>query len=168
MKYFRQRAMTLLELLATMLLIMITAAYAVPSFSQLTETNRQRALQEKLLYHLQSARSRAVLQGKRLEICGSTDGQQCNSAWNAGWILRVANTEEVIASETLNQQKATLYWRGPRDSVLFRHDGQTPLSNGRFYLCHDGKVVWQLVINRQGRIRHTSATENRTDAYRCS
>ncbi|VXD02534.1 Tfp pilus assembly protein FimT-like protein [Pseudomonas sp. 8Z] len=167
MNHSRQRAMTLPELLTLVLLVAITAIYAVPSFSQWVEASKHRTLQETLWHHLQSARNRAVLQGQALEICPLSDNQQCGSDWNQGWILRMPASAEVLAVEQADTNDATLHWRGYQQRILFHRSGQTPSSNGRFYLCHDSNVVWQLVISRSGRIRQTSDAENQDEAYRC-
>lgn len=167
MTFSHQRAATLLELLTLILLLTIIGVYAVPSFNRWIEINRQQSLQDKLFHHLQSARSRAVLQGQTIEVCASSDGMQCDNAWHKGWILRLPDTEEVLAVEKSEQPNATLHWNGYKDRLLFRRNGQTPSSNGRFYLCHENNVMWQLVISRSGRVRHTSTAENMAEAYRC-
>ncbi|WP_252272652.1 GspH/FimT family pseudopilin [Pseudomonas subflava] len=167
MDNFRQRAVTLPELLSVVALLALMNTYALPSFSQWVTKNEQQSLQESLLHHLRTARSKAVLQERTLEICASTDGLRCIGEWNKGWILRVAKTEEVLAVEQLSLKDSALHWHGYRERILFRRDGQTPLSNGRFYLCHGNKVAWQLIISRQGLARRGSDKENQAAAYRC-
>ena len=55
--------------------------------------------------------------------------------------------------------------------VQFLDFGLTPqdtASNGRFFMCRDGAIDWQLVLNRQGRLRRSSTQENREQDHRCA
>jgi type IV fimbrial biogenesis protein FimT len=163
-----QRATTLPELLVTLALLALLSTYAVPSFAKWITSNKQKMLREKLLYSLQIARTQAVLKSRSMELCGSTDALDCDENWHKGWILRVAASKEILAAEQLHQVDLPLRWKGSGDRILFRNNGQTPMSNGRFTLCEDdGNLLWQLIISRQGRIRQATAKENLVEAHRC-
>ncbi|WP_417705815.1 GspH/FimT family protein [Pseudomonas sp.] len=163
-----QRATTLPELLVTLALLALLSTYAVPGFAKWVTSNKQRMLREKLFHSLQMARTQAVLKSRSMELCGSTDALDCDGNWHKGWILRVAASKEILAVEQLHQVDLPLRWKGSRDRIVFRDNGQTPLSNGRFILCEDdGKLLWQLIISRQGRIRQGTARENLDEARRC-
>ncbi|PIA71862.1 GspH/FimT family pseudopilin [Pseudomonas sediminis] len=168
MRNSRQRAITLPELLITLALLTLLSAYAVPSFAIWVASNKQQTLREKLLHSLQMARTQAVLKNRAMEFCGSADALDCDGNWHKGWILRAAANKEILAVEQLSQVDLPLRWKGARDQLVFRSNGQTPLSNGRFILCDDdGKLLWQLIINRQGRARPATAKENLSEAHRC-
>lgn len=163
-----QRATTLPELLVTLTLLALLSAYAVPSFAKWVTSNKQQTLREKLLHGLQMARTQAVLKSRTMELCGSANLFDCDGNWHKGWILRVASSKEILAAEHLPQLDLPLRWSGARDELVFRNNGQTPMSNGRFILCdEDGKLLWQLIISRQGRIRPATAKENLNEAQRC-
>ncbi|MFT0625176.1 GspH/FimT family pseudopilin [Ectopseudomonas guguanensis] len=163
-----QRATTLPELLVTLALLAILSAYTVPGFAKWITNNKQQILREKLTHSLQMARTQAVLKSRTMEFCGSADALNCDGNWHKGWILRVAASKEILAVEQLSQVDLPLRWKGARDQIHFRDNGQTPLSNGRFILCDDdGKLSWQLVISRQGRVRQATAKENLNESHRC-
>lgn len=168
MRNSRQRATTLPELLVTLALLALLSTYAIPSFAKWISTNKQQVLREKLLNSLQMARTQAVLKNRTMELCGSADALDCDGNWHKGWILRVAASKEILAVEQLSQVDLPLRWKGARDQIHFRDNGQTPLSNGRFTLCDDdGKLVWQLIISRQGRVRPATSKENLNEVHRC-
>jgi len=60
-----------------------------------------------------------------------------------------------------------LRWSGFKQSIRFRDNGSSPTGNGRFYQCHKQQVVWQLILNRQGRLRQGTPAEN-SSADQCS
>lgn len=132
MQKLQQHATTLVELLTILLLISAMVSYAVPAFSKWIDAHKQRSLQEKLLYQLQAARSQAVTRGETLEICASADGLQCQGSWSEGWLLKTAKTGDILMAEQITLSNSALQWSGYRDQVLFRSNGQTPSSNGRF------------------------------------
>ena len=163
-----QRATTLPELLITLALLALLSTYAIPSFAKWVASNKQQNLREKLLHSLQMARTQAVLKNRTIEFCGSADALDCDGNWHKGWILRVAASKEILAVEQLSQVDLPLRWKGARDKLVFRNNGQTPLSNGRFILCDDdGKLLWQLIISRQGCVRPATSKENLSEAHRC-
>jgi len=167
MLYSSQQGLTLPELLITLSLISLLAAIATPDFRRLIESNRQQALQDRLLHSLQQARARAVIEGRSVEVCASEDGEQCGADWNKGWILKAVGREETLAAEQLSPATHRLHWQGFTQRIVFHANGQSPTGNGRFYLCQDGDLAWQLVLNRQGRVHISTKAENRKEAHRC-
>ncbi len=65
-------------------------------------------------------------------------------------------------------QKSSLQWAGFDKTIRFHPNGTSPTSNGRFYLCYRGGVAWQLILNRQGRVRPGTQKENNNLAAKCT
>lgn len=164
-----QQGITLPELLIVLTLLALLASIAAPSFEQLTRTQQQQVLHDRLHRSLEHARTLAVSDRRLIEVCASTDGLSCQGDWNRGWILRAAATEEILARESFDDSNpnALLQWTGYSQSIRFRTNGTSPISNGRFTLCTDKGLVWQIVISRQGRIRLADDQENRKEPFRC-
>ncbi|MGE8500103.1 MAG: GspH/FimT family protein [Pseudomonas sp.] len=162
-----QRGYTLFDLLVTLALIALLAAIAAPNLTQLVESNRQHALLGELQRSLQEARARAILEGRTIEICAYSTGEQCGEDWNKGWILRASRTKEILSVKQSTRSEGTLRWSGYSTTIRFRPNGTSPTGNGRFTLCAPQAMAWQLVINRQGRIRSASNSENQNEQHRC-
>lgn len=163
-----QRAFTVVELLIALALVAIIGSIAIPALQDFLERNQQQVLYQQISRALQHARSYAVTHRVSVELCASNDGLSCNSSWSHGWLLRELNKESVIAVTLLNSDSQRLQWKGFNQIIQFHSTGISPVGNGRFYSCYKNKVSWQLVINRQGRLRTASSRENITEAALCS
>lgn len=163
-----QRAFTIAELLIVLALAAIVSNIAVPALQDFLERNQQQVLYQQISRALQHARSYAVTHRVSVELCGSSDGLSCKSKWSQGWLLRELNKESAIAVTLLNSDHQRLQWKGFNQTIQFHSTGMSPVGNGRFYSCYKGKVSWQLVINRQGRLRTAPNSENVTKAALCS
>lgn len=162
---------TLTELLITVCVAVIVSTLALPNLSNYLANNRQENLRHSLLSHLKAARSEAVTLMQRVELCGSSNGLRCDQAWSDGWLIRdpVAGTALRFSRQS---GRDLLRWVGAgaaSQTVIYQANGTTVASNGRFILCTaEGQVIWQLVINRQGRVRHLQGLENaQSDAELC-
>ncbi len=162
----RNQGFTLVELMITLTLLAIVANIVVPAFDSLITRNRQQALMEQVAAVLSNARAEAILQRRTIEICGSSDGKTCSPSWANGWLVRVPNGRVMQITQLPSHD--TLRWSGFQQTIRFHNNGSSPISNGRFYQCHKQKVAWQLVLNRQGRLRQATAAENTDKASLCS
>lgn len=163
-----QRAFTLIEMLIVVALLAILAQIAVPAFQDFVERNKQQALADQVARAVQHARAYAVTHRVRVELCGSRDGVSCHSDWSQGWLLREINQTSPLAITRLNTDKQRLKWSGFQTKIQFHGNGISPISNGRFYSCHKQRISWQLILNRQGRLRAANNSENEAEAARCS
>ncbi|HBC24464.1 MAG TPA: fimbrial biogenesis protein FimT [Pseudomonas sp.] len=162
----RDQGFTLVELMIALTLLAIVANIAVPAFDSLITRNRQQALMEQVAAVLNNARAEAILQRRTIEICGSSDGKTCSTSWAHGWLVRVPNGRVMQLTQLPSHD--TLRWSGFQQTIRFHNNGSSPNSNGRFYQCHKQKVVWQLVLSRQGRLRQGTPAENADKASLCS
>lgn len=153
----QDQGFTLVELMITLALLAIVANIAVPAFDGLIVRNRQQALMEQVEKTLNNARADAVLKRRTVEICGSNNGENCSANWSDGWLVRASDK---ILHLTQLPTHDNLRWSGFQQSIRFRENGSTPTGNGRFYECHKQKVAWQLILNRQGRLRQGTPAEN--------
>jgi type IV fimbrial biogenesis protein FimT len=152
----QQKALSLVELLLVLALLGILFTFAAPTFGKLLQDNRDEALRNLLRNQLQQTRVQAIMTNHQHWLCGSSDGTTCNGDWASHWLTVNANTSQVLQVYQLPTGNG-LCWRGFGKDIKFQPNGTTPVSNGRFRLCRDGKTIWSLTINRQGRVRDSSA-----------
>lgn len=162
----QDQGFTLVELLITLVLLAILANIAVPAFDGLITRNRQQALLEQVETILNNARADAVLKRRTVEICGSPNGQTCSANWASGWLVRTLDDQVLQLTQLPDQDD--LRWSGFQQSIRFRDNGSSPTGNGRFYQCDKDEVAWQLILNRQGRLRQGTPAENKAKADLCT
>lgn len=162
-----QRAFTLIEMLIVLALLAILGRIAVPALQSLLERNQQQALSDQVARAVYNARAYAISQGVAVELCGSQDGLNCTDDWSHGWLLREINHTEPLLVTQLSSTGQTLHWSGFQPYISFHSNGISPTGNGRFYSCTHHSLSWQLILNRQGRLRTASHTENTRDSARC-
>lgn len=109
---FKQRGLTLIELIVTMAVLAIIAAIAIPNFSSMMANHRALTLGEDMATALNFARTEAVKRGERVSLCGSTDGTACDGSFADNWLVVVddAATDDAAAVtiDTVLRQ-----WQGP-------------------------------------------------------
>lgn len=162
-----QRAFTLIELFIVLALLAILAQIAIPALQDFIERNQQQTLRDQIARAVQQARAHAVSQRTQVELCGSRDGVNCHSDWSQGWLIREVKTASILYITQLDPNKPRLKWSGFQPSINFYSNGINPTGNGRFYSCYQQQINWQLILNRQGRLRLANHSENQTEAARC-
>lgn len=86
---------TLLELLATCLVVAILSALAIPAFGEFRLNARRTTQVNAMVRALHQARSNAILRAVPVAICKSSSGWQCTpeaGSWSVGYIV-FANTD---------------------------------------------------------------------------
>lgn len=151
---------TLLELMIILALVLLTCSIAIPSFNELIAHNRQQALLDQVRQAVQSARSAAILQRQTVELCGTTNHIDCSGDWANGWLIRLQKNQQPLHTTQLTESDP-LRWRGFSSAIRFHSNGTSSASNGRFYQCYEQRIAWQLILNRQGRLRQAKAAENK-------
>jgi len=151
--------MSLAELLIIVCLLCIASSIALPAFSQFLQRNKLEALVDQLHGQIAHARALSVATHRDVEICGTVDGATCTSTWKSGWIVRSPANDTVFSHHRIGEQER-LRWAGLSKQIRFHSNGTTTLGNGRFYLCdRQDELQWQLVLNRQGRIKRVRGLE---------
>jgi type IV fimbrial biogenesis protein FimT len=86
------RGFTLIEMMTALMVLGILFAMALPSFRDLTRSNRVSAGANDLVTALAIARSEALHQSINVSVCASTNGTSCvavaagTTDWTTGWI----------------------------------------------------------------------------------
>lgn len=167
MKQHTHLAFSVHELLTAIALIGISASITLPALASLKQKSEQEALRHALHASLHNARMQAILHRRSVELCATSDGAGCNNKWQDGWQSYFLNDPHHSIEIHQHRLASPLYWAGFTKTIRFHANGTSPISNGRFFQCRNGSVVWQLIINRQGRIRVGTTAENHGQAYRC-
>ncbi|MGB4074189.1 GspH/FimT family pseudopilin [Pseudomonas sp.] len=163
----KQVGFTLPELLIALTLFALVASLAAPAFMRLIERNRNQAAMHEIHAQLQQARTQAVLRKEDIELCPSQNGSQCTLDWEDWWLMRLRNNNKQLHYAAPHSGITKLRWTGFSSIIRFHSNGTSPISNGRFYICEQGRITLQIVLNRQGRIRWANPSENRRESERC-
>ena len=152
-------AFSLIELLATLTLTTLLASITLPSLAGLAERNRMYSLRNQLQAQIHHARASSVLHNRDVEVCGSSDGKNCDDQWQLGLLLYFVDTQQIISQQQLNPQDHIM-WVGATNRIRFHDNGTSPLGNGRLYICDQHHAVaLQIVLNNQGRLRQVTGLE---------
>lgn len=162
-------AFSLHELLIVLSILGITMSIAIPAFSSLQQKSQQLALRDSINASLHQARLQAILNRTTVEMCGTFDGDTCHDSWTNGWRWYAQSSPEQPLQIIQTSGSEPIYWSGAGfdKRIRFFPNGTTS-NNGRFFQCREQQPSWQLVINRQGRVRLSTAAENTGEEYRCA
>ncbi len=89
----RAQGITLIELTVTVAVLGILAAFAIPSFRSLMNTNRVATLTNELVAALNFARSEAIKRGIPVTVCKTANPDTTNptcttsGGWQTGWLV---------------------------------------------------------------------------------
>ncbi|MFL9582437.1 GspH/FimT family pseudopilin [Stenotrophomonas sp. AB1(2024)] len=160
----RSRGFTLLELMATLLIVTVLCALALPAFSASVSRMRADMLRMQLVSVFNSARSTAITRFEPVTVCPSGDGLHCGDDWSRGWLIhrdRGSGTASPAPADALQ------YRQGYRDTAVvarssqdrqrlrFQADGRSGGSPLTVAICAGGQLHGQVVVNNVGRTRAT-------------
>ncbi len=80
---------TLVELMVALVLLVVVAGMAIPSFTELNRSNQMTTAANEVLHALQTARHEAASRGRTVTACASSNGQSCDGNWGDGWMVFV-------------------------------------------------------------------------------
>lgn len=153
------KGMSLAELLVIVSILSVASSIAIPAFFEFLQQNRLEALVDQLQRQIARARASSVANHHDIEVCGTANGAVCSKTWERGWMIRSPVTGTVLGHYPI-EGRQQLRWAGISTAIRFEPNGTTKLGNGRFYICdHRGELAWQLVLNRQGRIKRIRGLE---------
>lgn len=169
------RGFTLIECLMAVAVMAILATVAIPASSALLASHRLTAEANAFLAALHLARSEAIKRNRRVVICTSASGDDCESAssWDQGWLVfeDANNNAGVDEGEAILRRgqalKAGLAMKG--NAPVSAYVSYTPLGltkkisgafqAGTITLCEPaGGDARQIIISISGRPRVTKAT----------
>lgn len=90
----RQLGLTLIELIVVLAVVAILVAFASPGLQSLLQNNQIVSQTNQLVSGLHLARSEAVKRNAEVEVCGSSDGSDCDGEWAEGWIVKIREPRE--------------------------------------------------------------------------
>ncbi len=108
---------TLIELLIVVVILVVGATLALPSFRSLLANNQTTTGSNELLTALNLARTEALKRGRPVVLCGSADGAACDADWAAGWM--VVNDESAAGNSDVTEGTVIRVWPGLRADLLF-------------------------------------------------
>ena len=103
MKYQSNRGFTVLELMITVTVLAILATVAIPNMRSTIQNNRMTAQANGFLTAFQLARSEALKRNAPVSVCPSSDGSECGSDWEDGWIVFVDEDSAGSTSTTVGE-----------------------------------------------------------------
>ena len=106
---FRHTGFTLIELVITIALLGILLAWAIPNVTTFIKNARMNSIVNELVGDIGVARQEAQRRGRRVQICASSDGANCDTTtppeWVNGWII--------LAPDSTGVQRVVKYTKEP-------------------------------------------------------
>jgi len=93
---FRQRGLTLIELMVGVAVLSILVSMAVPSFNSLMRKQEFKSQLGLIRSTLAFVRTEAITRKTNIAMCGSSDGVSCvgSKDWSGGWIVFVDSDDD--------------------------------------------------------------------------
>ncbi len=157
------RGFNLIELLICLMILAITALFAVPATKDFIAAQRANQAVNQVFIAIQLARSEAITRGEIVTLCPGKN--TCVSDWEAGFFLSTSesNTAKDPQKQILRlfdtlEPGSDLYWRGfPNVNYLqISPTGFTRDQNGTFYYCpkdRDPRYARAVIVDQTGRAR---------------
>lgn len=88
-KHSSQQGFSIIELMVGIAVLGVLLGVGVPTFIEITNSNRITTQTNELVSALNYARSEAVKRGDPVSVCSSTNGATCSASnnWSNGWIV---------------------------------------------------------------------------------
>ena len=154
---------TLLELIITLLLVGIIAAWGLPSFQALGVRTAQTSEINRFQSTFSLARNMAISQRRQMTLCPATENRMaCHNNWSeALMIVRGNKIDGILAEDILRivpaQQGTQVAYSRGWSRVRYSSLGYTSGFNGSFDICSDNSVEGskgkRLVLSQLGRLR---------------
>jgi len=161
--------LTLIELLIALALFGLILGLAAPSYGEWIASRQLANHAEYLAETLNRARSEAVKQSTRVNLCKSRDGRQCTDAggWESGWIMfgdanrsgDVDGDESVLQIEGPPGNGITVRGNRPVEDYVsytpfgFARSLNGALQMGTFVVCKPRQNAIHVVLANSGRAR---------------
>lgn len=154
---------TLLELLITLLLAGIIAAWGIPNFQALGERTAQSSEVNRLQSAFSLARNTAISQRSKITLCPATENRKaCDDDWSGELIIVQGDeTKSIQAGDILRvlptQQGTQVAYSRGWSRISYSPLGYTSGFNGSFTICSsnaaEGAQGKKLVLSQLGRLR---------------
>lgn len=162
---------TLPELLTSVAIVSILAAFAIPNMNELYYRNLASDTMHRVRHLVMQARSEAVTKQLTTTLCPSTDGQRCGSNWQDGVLLfsdqnnnrQVDGTDQVLSFQAPFIKRGELIWRSSANRIQFNAMGMPRGTIGSFIYCplEDRPELGKTsILSFQGKLRQGTDTNN--------
>ncbi|HEX2548579.1 MAG TPA: GspH/FimT family protein [Gammaproteobacteria bacterium] len=151
-----QKGFSLLELLITLIIIVIIAAFAIPNLKHFLYQSEVDALAPELIQAIQLARSESIINHQTTTLCGSDNFKTCSNHWDEGYM--VLDTEKVHYTFRSTRYHGFLHWRAfpkGKNDVTFLADGSLNAENGTFWYCvaREKNPLFAIAVSQSARAR---------------
>ena len=158
---FRQRGLTLIELIVAIAVLSILVTWAIPGFQQFTARNEVAAEVMRIKTALAMAKNTAVTRRHVIAVCpvGSPDAEECAEH---DWTLPIAILDGHATAGDLSEVEILKFVEpsgGPditfnRDyPIRFQSTGWSRGHNGTFTICGRDGTATMVIISNMGRVR---------------
>jgi type IV fimbrial biogenesis protein FimT len=167
---FRQfrarRGFTLVELLACLAVLLVLAAWSMPTFGVLARDSARTREVNQFVQAVYLARSEAIKRNGVVSLCPSTDLSSCSpgTAWQSGWVVFVNDDHDSPAARDAGESLLRVYeaWDAGhilsnRSTLSFRPFGQMGVT-ATVTFCDDrgAAAARAVIISQTGRPRVSS------------
>ena len=165
----RSGGVTLVEMLVALAIFSTLLLIALPSYHAWIADEELRDEVAALVGALSLARSQAIKENQRVDLCPSVDGATCanNGRWEAGWIMFADDDhdgergagERIIRASPPARPGITVRGNRPvRDYVSYTSAGHTRMASGAlqmgtFVVCRPGQEEVDVILANGGRVR---------------
>lgn len=170
----RPAGFTLIEIAASLSVLSILLAVALPAFSSLLEHQRASAAMASLVSQMSHARLAAVKHRHPVVLCPSIDGLRCDTGgdWSNGWMLFVdrdnlrrptRDSDLLLLDRSPRSTRLHIRSSAGRSHLRYLPDGRSAGSNLSIHLCSgQGLHLGSVVVNNAGRPRTERAASDTT------
>ena len=170
-KHVLNGGFTLIQSTVTLCVVSIVLSTAVPSLGDVIAANRLTTELNLLTSFFYTARSEAVMRGRRATVCPTTQGDKCLGSrdWALGYMVFIDEdadrrrdpTEPLVRLHAVATDAVRIN-AGRRKTVSYLPDGSAPGSNLTITFCdNSGRVPPKaLVVSMSGRSRVTGVHPN--------
>jgi len=160
----KNRGFTLIELIATLVIVTILSMTAIPSFKHIYLTSKATTVINQVIGLTRLARNTAVSEKITTTLCPSLDGLTCSGEWKDGVILftdkntnsQIDGNDHVVRFYQPFIDAGFLNWKSLRNKIQFSSSGLPRGTIGSFVYCpnnQDHLYAKSMILSFQGRIR---------------
>lgn len=121
----RPSGFTLIELMVVVILLVVMATIAIPSFQSFIQNNRVTSKTNELFSALNLARSEALKTQRPVAACASSDGSSCTGGWGDGWIVGI-DAAGGAGQGTVAVAEVVRVWPALQNDVQFADADELP------------------------------------------
>lgn len=155
-------AFTLIEVIISLTIIVITAAFILPSVNNFLIDNQDKVALRQIVNAISFAKSESQTRNISISICKSDDQKTCGRHWENGQLIFLDEEGDGVvhhAKQILTILKPALHgrlhWRSFPLHKPFLTFSPIELkeNNGTFWYCRNAAAKWAISINQAGRAR---------------